>query len=95
MVLIDADKHHDWLFGAVPRRLREELAKLQVEINDEKSCMVDLGRGEGLSFPGFDFRYLRCLRGVKRPNYSPKLKQGGRRSCGRRRGCFADIAATD
>ncbi|MCD9825850.1 reverse transcriptase domain-containing protein, partial [Bradyrhizobium japonicum] len=42
VVLIDAYKRHDWLIGAVTKRLREEFAKLQVEINDEKSRTVDL-----------------------------------------------------
>ena len=75
VVLIDAYKRHDWLVGAVTKRLREEFAKLQVEINDEKSCIVDLERGESFGFLGFDFRYLRSLRGVMRPHYTPKLKK--------------------
>jgi RNA-directed DNA polymerase len=75
VVLIDAYKRHDWLIGAVTKRLREEFANLQVEINDEKSRTVDLERGESFSFLGFDFRYLRSLRGVMRPHYTPKLKK--------------------
>src|SRR5277367_4208356 len=34
VVLIDAYKRHDWLIGAVDKRLREEFGKLQVEVND-------------------------------------------------------------
>jgi len=75
VVLIDAYKRHDWLIGAVTKRLREEFAKLQVEINDEKSRTVDLERGESFGFLGFDFRYLRSLRGAMRPQYTPKLKK--------------------
>ena len=75
VILVDAYKRHDWLIGAVEKRLREELAKLQVEINDEKSRTVDLERGESFGFLGFDFRYLRSLRGVMRPQYTPKLKK--------------------
>src|ERR1700750_930533 len=75
VILIDAYKRHDWLIGAVTKRLREEFAKLQVEINDEKSRRVDLERGENFGFLGFDFRYLRGLRGVMRPHYTPKLKK--------------------
>jgi RNA-directed DNA polymerase len=75
VVLIDAYKRHDWLIGAVTKRLREEFAKLQVEINDEKSRIVDLERGESFGFLGFDFRYLRSLRGAMRPHYTPKLKK--------------------
>jgi RNA-directed DNA polymerase len=50
--LINAYKRHDWLIGAVNKRLREEFAKLQVEINDEKSRIVDLERGENFGFWG-------------------------------------------
>jgi RNA-directed DNA polymerase len=38
VVLIHAYKRHDWLIGAVNKRLREEFAKLQVEINDERAA---------------------------------------------------------
>ena len=31
MILIDAYPRHDWMMGAVEKRLREELADLQVE----------------------------------------------------------------
>ncbi|MFL5286562.1 MAG: group II intron reverse transcriptase/maturase [Rhodopila sp.] len=75
VVLIDAHKRHSWLVGAVTKRLREEFAKLQVEVNDEKSRMVDLERGESFGFLGFDFRYRRSRRGVMRPHYTPKLKK--------------------
>jgi len=50
VILIDAHPRHDWLMAAVEKRLREELAKLQVEINEEKSRNVDLGRGESFGF---------------------------------------------
>ena len=75
VILIDAHKRHDWLIAAVEKRLREEFAKLRVEINDEKSRIVDLGRGESFGFLGFDFRYLRSLRGAMRPHYTPRLKK--------------------
>src|SRR5262245_44642061 len=52
VVLINAYNRHDWLIGAVNKRLREEFAKLQVEINDEKSRTVDLERGESSAFWG-------------------------------------------
>ena len=75
VVLIDAYKRHDWLLTAVMKRLREEFAKLDVEINEEKSRVVDLGRGESFGFLGFDFRRTRSLRGVWRAQYTPKLKK--------------------
>ena len=41
----------------------QELAELQVEINEEKSRIVDLCRGESFGFLGFDFRRVRSLQG--------------------------------
>jgi RNA-directed DNA polymerase len=76
VVLIDAHSRHVWLIGAVNKRLREESARLQVEINEEKSRMVDLERGESFGFLGFDFRRLRSIkRQVWRAHYTPKLKR--------------------
>jgi RNA-directed DNA polymerase len=75
VVLIDAHPRHDWLMKAVEKRLREEIAKLQVQINEEKSRMVDLERGESFGFLGFDFRRVRSLQGAWRPQYTPKLKK--------------------
>ena len=74
VVLIDAHPRHRWLLGAVVKRLREEFAKLQVEVNEEKSRTVDLECGESFGFLGFDFRRLRSLtKQVWRPHYTPKL----------------------
>jgi RNA-directed DNA polymerase len=75
VILIDARPRHDWLLPAVEKRLREELAALQVEINEEKSRIVDLSRGESFGFLGFDFRRNRSQRGVWRAHYTPKLKK--------------------
>ena len=75
VILVDAHRRHDWLMKAVEKRLREEFAKLQVEINEEKSSTVDLSRGESFGFLGFDFRRTRSIKGVWRPQYAPKLKK--------------------
>jgi RNA-directed DNA polymerase len=75
VILIDAHPRHDWLLPAVEKRLREELAILQVEVNEEKSRIVDLGRGESFGFLGFDFRRVRSQQGVWRANVTPKLKK--------------------
>jgi RNA-directed DNA polymerase len=75
VILIDAHPRHDWLIGTVEKRLREELAKLQVEVNEEKSRIVDLRRGESFGFLGFDIRCVGSRRGVWRPHYTPKLKK--------------------
>ena len=75
VILVDAYPRHDWLLKAADKRLREELAKLRVEVNEEKSRLVDLGKGESFGFRGFEFRRVRSRKGVWRPRYTPKLKK--------------------
>ena len=75
VILVDGHRKHDWLLTAVEKRLRQEFAKLQVEVNEEKSSIVDLSRGESFGFLGFEFRRLRSMSGAWRANYAPKLKK--------------------
>jgi RNA-directed DNA polymerase len=75
VILVNNDRRQDWLVEAVGQRLREELAKLDLRLNEEKSRIVDLSRGESFGFLGFDFRRLRSLRGRWRPQYTPKPKK--------------------
>ena len=75
VILIDAERRSDWLVKAVNRRLREELAKLRVVINEDKSRMADLKQGESFTFLGFEYRRILSLRGKWRPYYAPKLKK--------------------
>ena len=73
VILVDASPPPDWRLKAVDKRSRKEFAKLHVEINEEKSRVVDLATGESCGFLGFDFRRVRSLNGAWRPNYTPKL----------------------
>jgi len=75
VVLIDSRPRHAWLLGAVERRLREELAKLRVDINEEKSRTVDLSKGESFGFLGFAYRRIRSRKGKWRAHYVPKPKK--------------------
>ena len=75
VILIDSHRRHDWLVRAVERRLREEVAKLRVEINEDKSRMVDLAKGGSFTFLGFEYRRILSRNGLWRPNYAPKLKK--------------------
>ena len=75
MILMDAHRRHDWLEKAVNRRLREELAKLRVEINEDQSGMVDLKKGESFTFLGFEIRRVLSRNRKWRPNGVPKLKK--------------------
>jgi len=42
VVLVDGHRRHDWLLAAARRRLQEELSKMQVEVNEEKTRIVNL-----------------------------------------------------
>jgi RNA-directed DNA polymerase len=75
VILMDSHPRHDWLVKAVDRRLREELGKLRVEINEEKSRMVDLSEGEKFAFLGFEFRRILSCNQKWRPHFAPKLKK--------------------
>ena len=75
VILMDAHRRHDWLEKAVNRRLREELAKLRVEINEDQSGMVDLKKGESFTFLGFEIRRVLSRNRKWRPNCEPKLKK--------------------
>jgi len=75
VVLVDGHRRHRWLRGAVAQRLREEFAKLQVEVNEDKSRMVDLTQRESFGFLGFEFRRVRTRSGRWMPLRMPQGKK--------------------
>ena len=72
VVLVSGHWSHERLFGAVNKRVREELGKLQVQVNEEKSQLVELAKDGSFGFLGFEFRRVRSRRGAWRPQYVPK-----------------------
>ena len=75
VILVDWQPRQQWLRQAVEKRLREELVKLQVEVNEEKSRKVDLQQGGSFGFLGFEFRRIRSRRGRWMPLLLPKGKK--------------------
>src|SRR6266478_6310882 len=75
VILIDSHPQHVWLARAVEKRLREELVKLKVEINEEKSKIVDLANGGSFTFLGFEYRRILGRNRKWRAYYAPKLKK--------------------
>ena len=75
VVLVDGQPGHERLLRQVDGRLREELAKLEVEVNEEKSRTVDLVRGESFGYLGFDIRRVRSRTGRYFALAIPKLKK--------------------
>jgi RNA-directed DNA polymerase len=59
---------------AVQRRLTEELDRLEVAMNREKTKVVDLDKGESFGFLGFDFRLKVSRKGRQYPLLTPQKK---------------------
>ncbi len=75
VILISSHPQQDWVVKAVDKRLREELGKLKVEINEEKTRMVNLTKEGSFGFLGFEFRLIRSRHGKWRTQLVPKMKK--------------------
>ena len=74
VILIDGYRRWRWLEKAAYKRLLEELAKLGVELNRDKTRRVDLAKGENFSFLGCVFRRVKTRRGKWGVRYVPTMK---------------------
>jgi RNA-directed DNA polymerase len=75
-VVITVDGHHSkrgWAERAL-QRLQEQLAPLGVELNQEKTKVVDMLKGEAFGFLGFDLRRVRKSKGGYFIRMTPKKK---------------------
>jgi len=75
VVLVNPNAPRSGLLELVDMRLREELGKLQVEVNEEKSRIADLEAGDSFSFLGYDFRRVRSRSGKWRAHRTPRMKK--------------------
>ncbi len=73
VVLVDWHPRRAQLFAKVQERPREEFAQLQVEVNEDKSEVVDLAQGGSFSFLGFDFRRVLSRKGRWMPLVMPRM----------------------
>lgn len=75
IVLVDEFRKHEWLKAAVEKRLREELSKLALTINEDKSSVIDLRKpGKTIQFLGFEFRRTVTRSGRMGVLKTPKTK---------------------
>jgi RNA-directed DNA polymerase len=75
-IVITVDGHHrkrGWAERAL-QRLQEQLAPLGVELNQEKTKVVDMLKGEAFGFLGFDLRRVRKSKGGYLIRMTPKKK---------------------
>jgi RNA-directed DNA polymerase len=75
VILVNGQWRDGWLLRAVDRRLREELARLDLHLNEGKSRIVDLTQGEAFGFLGFTLRRLRSPRGRWWVQMTPAMKK--------------------
>jgi len=74
VILVDGYRRWGWLEKAAYRRLLEELAKLDVQLNEEKTRLMDLTKGGSFSYLGFEFRRVKTLRGKWGVGMTPTTK---------------------
>jgi RNA-directed DNA polymerase len=74
VILVDGFRRWEWLLKAAYKRLGEEFEKLDVQMNRDKTRIVDLTRDETFSFLGFDYRRDKTRRGVWGVRRTPKMK---------------------
>lgn len=74
-IVILVDKYQErwkWLEKAVQKRVGEEFEKIGVEVNEEKTRIVDLSEGEKFDFLGFNFRLIENQKGKTMVLRTPK-----------------------
>ena len=73
-IVILVNYYYRWLLKAAYKRLTQELDKLGVKVNRDKTKIVDLTQGETFSFLGFVYRRVRTRRGKWGVSIVPKMK---------------------
>jgi len=82
VILVHGHPSEDRLLKVAQRRLKEELDKLQVQMNQEKTKVVNLKGGDCFSFLGFDIRLNRNREGKTYVSKTPRMKK--RKEIGRK-----------
>jgi len=74
VILINPHPSKEWIVERAKRRLAEELSKLQVTLNKEKTKIAHLDKGESFGYLGFDFRKAVARNGKQFVLLTPKKK---------------------
>jgi RNA-directed DNA polymerase len=74
VILVDGFRKWEWLLKAAYKRLVQELEKLDVQMNRDKTRIVDLTPDGTFSFLGFDYRRVKTRRGVWGVRVTPRMK---------------------
>ena len=74
VILVDSYQKWEWLFKAAYKRLREELSKIRVTLNTDKTRLVYAEKGNTFSFLGFRFKRIRTRQGKEGVLRLPKIE---------------------
>jgi RNA-directed DNA polymerase len=75
VVLVNWHPRQDGVVEAIDQRLKAELSAIQVEVNEEKTRIVDLMKGESFDFLGFRWQRILGSSGKGKPLYRPLPKK--------------------
>lgn len=75
VILVHGHPKESWLLEKVQKRLKEELDKLHVQMNEEKTKVDNLKEGGCFSFLGFDFRLNSNRHGKTYVSKTPRKKK--------------------
>ena len=73
-LVILVNDYYKWFTVVAYRRLIQELAKLKVKVNSDKTKVVDLTRKDTFSFLGFVYRRVKTRKGKWAVVFIPKIK---------------------
>jgi len=74
VILVNGHPALAWLVKKAERRLREELSRLQVKLNLEKTKIVEMDKGKTFNFLGFEYRLIQ-MKQRKMVLIKPKKKK--------------------
>lgn len=75
VIAVNGHERLQWLVYKAMKRLKEELSKLKVCMNTEKTRIVELEKGDTFGFLGFEYRLIRHSNGKKMVLIRPQKKK--------------------
>lgn len=74
VIMVDGFRKWEWLLKAAYKRLVEEFEKLDVQMNQDKTRIVDLTQDQTFRFLGFDYRRVKTHRKVWGVSITPRME---------------------
>ncbi|MBM7558238.1 reverse transcriptase domain-containing protein, partial [Halanaerobacter jeridensis] len=75
VIAVSSHQGMTWLLPKVVKRLKEELDKIQVKVNKEKTRVVNLEKGDSINFLGFTIKRRKTFSGKWGVLTTPQIKK--------------------